>query len=397
MIKRAHWFEKQVAKHLITEALDTGRSNGLIRGSSIGSKCLRKLGYMILGYGESPTSAHSQYVLNFGNAFHDMVQSWMSRNGLVKATPYIAIDGNIHWDGDAEQNILDVEDGITGHYDGLTQPLLPIPEGIGCALSPSGKRYLLEFKTISNKSRVHAMFYEQISGEDYTVKYLVPAGKDLYADLPRLEGSPPKKLMSRGNEEWFERVKENNIPPGTLLNVIHKPGAFSELTKPKEEHIEQATYYASRLKADGILIVYLAKDFDESSYESQSLLNIPIKAYEVDISTSTIDGIRRKASAVWNYLEEGRKRSTDPEAWLPPRAFSPDEPFSECKYCSYSYTCHPENEKVKQSQATKFMEQAVLNLPVSNGRPFQKHGPDDWGRDAAIAGRVKDTSKQRSL
>jgi hypothetical protein len=396
---RAYWFENTLALHLVESAVSNGRSNGLIRGSSVGSKCLRKLGYMILGYEEQPTDAHSQYILNFGNAFHDMVQGWMARTGLVAAKPSITDDGSIHWEGDAEGTILDTEDGIIGHYDGLTQPLHP--NDFTYALDASGKRFLLEFKTITNKSRVHAVFLQDFgtsgSPDLCTVKYTVPPGKSLYSALPPLEGSPPKSIYAKGNERYRKIVEEEGHESGALLDVLHKPGAFSELTKPKDEHILQATYYASRLKADGILIVYLAKDLGEESYDENSIFNIPIKAFELGVDEKVINAIKQKAGNLWKLLEEGEKRGGDPETWLPPRPFSPDDMFSDCKFCDFSYTCYKDHPKVIERTAHKFEQQAATLLPVASGRPFVRHGRDSWGRSAAKDGKVKDAHGQDAV
>jgi hypothetical protein len=398
--KRATWFENRLAFHLVESAIENGRSNGLIRGSSVGSKCLRKLGYMILGYEEQPQGAHSQYVLNFGNAFHDMVQGWMAHMGLVNATPYLAPDGSMQWNGDAEGTILDTEDGIIGHYDGLTRPL--VPTDFSCAMDDSGKRYLLEFKTISNKSRMHAVFLHDFGTETdpdlCTIKYLVPPGKDLLSALEPLEGSPPKPLHSKGNEVYMDMVQKMGLQSGALLNVIHKPGAFTELTRPKDEHIYQATYYASRLGADAILIVYLAKDMGEDSYDTNSLWNLPVKAFEATVDKKVIDAISSKTRTLWETLERGQnERPEDPESWLPFRSMSPDDKFSDCKFCSFAYTCYPDHPKVLERLGERFEQQAMALLPVATGKPFIKHDKDSWGREAAKKGRVQDSHGQEAV
>lgn len=394
MAKRAKWFENTVAKNLIEKSMDSGRSNGLIRGSSIGSKCHRKIAYMLLGYQGYYRSGHSAYVLNFGNAFHDMVQGWMADMGFVNATPYLDANHSMQWKGDAEGTILDVEDGVIGHYDGLTQPLSD--EGLFCALNPEGKRYLLEFKTISNKSRVQVVYLEQAGKNLCTVKYTLPSNKTLHDPLPRLNGSPPKDLYSKGNEKYAAMVSENNLQVDTLLDVIHKPGAFTELEKPKPEHIDQATYYASRLKADAILLVYLAKDFEESAYEDDSLLNIPIKAFEEEVNPATVDALSTKAKKIWEHLEIGKARGGNPESWLPPRQYHPDDIFSECTFCDYRYTCYKEHEATAEQLSRRLVEAKALQLPIINGQPFMNHGEHSWGREAAKKGHVQDQHGQQA-
>ncbi len=392
MAKRATWFEHSVSKNLIEKSMDSGRANGLIRGSSVGSKCSRKIAYMLLGYESFYRSGHSAYVLNFGNAFHDMVQGWMADMKFVNATPYLDDNFSMQWKGDAEGTILDVTDGIIGHYDGLTQPLSN--DGLFCALDPEGKRYLLEFKTISNKSRVQVVYLETVRNQLCTVKYTLPSSCSLHDPLPRLNGSPPKDLYSKGNEKYAQMVTEYNLQPDSLIDVIHKPGAFTELEKPKSEHIDQATYYASRLKADSILIVYLAKDFDESAYPTDSLLNVPIKAFEEEVNPVVIEAISTKVQKIWSELEEGKKRGGNPESWLPPRQYHPDDIFSECTYCDYKYTCYQEHEETAALVEKRLIEAKALQLPMITGEPFRNHGINDWGREAAKKGKVQDQHGQ---
>jgi hypothetical protein len=393
-IERAGWFEKAVAKFLLEDSKKSGRNNGLLRGSSLGLKCPRRLGYMVLGYEEEPTTAHDQYVLAFGNAFHDMVQGWMSRMGLVNATPFIH-EGTLSllWKGDAEQHILDAKDGVIGHYDGFTRPITKNEDTYVLA-EKEGDRYLLEFKTISNKNKIVVIYYEVIDGIEYTVKYVLPQGRTTYDDLPRLEGSPPKKLSSKGNEKYAATVgvlrKNNTLPRRFILDIINKPGKFTELTKPKEEHIDQATYYAHKLNADKILIVYLAKDFDRDLYQEDSIWNIPIKAFESDIDIEVVSSLKRKTSSFWATLEEQQSKTDNPEAWLPPRPFSPDEHFSECKWCPYSYVCYPNHISHIEKTTRRFEEQALANLPVAKGVAFERH--KIWGRKEALKGNIIDTS-----
>lgn len=396
-ITRATWFENTIAYNLLKEATNTGRNNGLIRGSSIGSKCPRKIAYMLLGYAEYPQNAHSQYVLGFGNAFHDMVQTWMSKMGLVNATPYLDENHSLQWKGDAEGTILNTEDGVIGHYDGLSVPLLP--EGMFGAINSEGKRYLLEFKTISNRAKTICVFLKDFGTHFrpslHTVKYVLPPGKTLYSELPPLEGSKPKLLSAKGNEYFQQIVDDEKLPDGSLLDVYNQAGAFSQLKKPKDEHIDQATYYASQLNADAILIVYLAKDFDEKDYTEENLLNIPIKAFELDVEEKVIQKLQEKTKLIWSKLEEGKKSKKDPETWLPDRAFHPEDMFSDCKFCNFSYTCYPTNSKVREWTAEKFKQQAVLNLPIATGKPFEKHSSTGWGRSAAKRGKIKDSHGQQ--
>lgn len=404
---RATWFEKEIAFHLLAEGSYSGRHNGLLRASSIGSKCSRRLGYMVLGYRKGPETAHQQYVLNMGNAVHDMIQMWMAKMGLVKARPVINSRGQIDWEGDAEGTIKDDSTGIHGHYDGLSQPLvfknpddsLPLlqnPKSLHyCSIDKTGKRYLLEFKTIANRSKVIAIFLKTTGKGRYkkqvTVKHVIEPGQSLYSDLATLPGSKLKPLTEKGNEKYLEIVTTEKLQDGALLDIIHQPGAFQQLARPKDEHVMQSTYYAHQLKADKVMVIYLAKDSGDKEYSTDSSLNLPIKAYEFDIDPAIVLKVNAKARNLWDVLEKNSVKNPDPkkaENWLPDREFHPDDFMSECKYCSYSYHCYPYNTTVREQLTTRMKEYRGMQLPVLNMKPFQDHSDKEWGRHNSTS--VKD-------
>ena len=393
---RATWFEKEIAFHLLAEGSYSGRHNGLLRASSIGSKCSRRLAYMVLGYRKGPETAHQQYVLNMGNAVHDMIQMWMAKMGLVDARPVISSRGTIDWEGDAEGTIKNKETGIHGHYDGLSQPLvlnntenslaeLKDPRSLYyCSIDKTGKRYLLEFKTIANRSKAIAIFLKSTSTGRLkrlvTAKYVIEPGQSLYSELNTLQGSKLKPLTEKGNEKYLEIVQTEGLKEGALLDVIHQPGAFQQLIRPKDEHVMQATYYADQLKADKILVIYLAKDSGDKEYNTDSSLNLPIKAFEFDIDPNIIRKVKDKAEKLWGTLEKNSKENPEnPENWLPERESHPDDFMSECKYCSYSYHCYPYNTTVRGQLTTRMKEYRAMKLPVLNMQPFQDHKSNEWG------------------
>lgn len=382
---RAYWFENGIARHLLEQSTKSGRRNTLVRGSSVGSACLRRIGYMLLGYEEGPQTAHQQFVLALGNAIHDMIQTWMSRLGWVGARPYLDDAGNLCWEGDAEIRVWDPETGVIGHCDGLSQPILPSSDnGVHClAIDPEGQRYLLEFKTIANRSRVDLVWAEK----DTIKKYVLPPGKTVYDEQPRLKGSPPKKIGYKGTERYVEILETENLGDAlkegadVLLDIYHKPGAFDSLTGPKPEHIDQATFYASRLKADRILIVYIAKDTGEDNYEEENSLNVPVKAYDLPVDPEVISRLEARLEGLWRHMEARSEESDNPEDWLVDRPFHPnDYPFSECTYCPYTYVCYPDVPEVARKVGQRIAEMKAIGLPVPSGQAFVRHGKEEWGR-----------------
>jgi hypothetical protein len=396
---RAEWFEKKIALHLLNEKNKSGRHNGLIRGSSLGLKCSRRLAYMVLGYQEGPATAHQQYVLGMGNAVHDMIQMWMANMGLVKATPFISKFNTIEWKGNAEGTIRDSTDGIIGHYDGLTEPLALDPNTY-CAIDKKGVKYLLEFKTISNRSKVIAVFLKNTGTAKYpklcTAKYIIEPGQSLMLseNLQKLPGSKFKPIDEKGNEYFHDLMTKENLPPGSLLDVYHQIGQFQSIAKPKDEHIYQATYYASRLKADKILIVYLAKDAGEGEYSTPSIMNIPIKAFEVPVSEEVIVKVSEKAQNLWQSIELKKELTDVVEKWLPDRKFTPDDFMSECTFCPYTYTCYPSNNTVKEQVERRMKEHKALGLPMITGEPFTTHDKTHWGLESIE--KVNDQSGQKA-
>ena len=145
----------QLIQQAISE--DSGRDNRYIRGSSIGY-CSRQIGYMLLGYSGLPNNGYSQVTLDLGNAIHDMLQIRLVSLGWIKAKPIIR-EGRLDWeqDGDplsgCELTVLDHENRIIGHCDGITVPLSKKETEHGCEYlpDPNGERYLIEIKSITDR------------------------------------------------------------------------------------------------------------------------------------------------------------------------------------------------------------------------------------------------------
>jgi len=357
--ERAEWFEKAVAQRLLLESTETGRRAGLVRGSSAGVKCLRRLAYPIFGYEPMPNDADNCWTLGLGNAVHDWIQLKMAEWGIVNAEAKI-VNHQIVWTGDCEGNVLDKEHGITGHYDGLTVTM------------DNGLRYLLEFKTKTDKAKVQAVFIETWNDELCTVKYVVPVGMSAFSqELPRLQGSPPKPLSSAGNEEYQRIAEQMGLVPGcqrALVDVVVKPGSFSSLSTPDAPHVAQASWYAKNLGADQCLVIYLAKEMT-SSYDSESLWNVPVKAFSFAPDLKAAGEFEARAKEVWRWIERRE---------LPPPGAKPDDGSMDCLYCNFKHLCWPENPKVKEYTARAVRELSEIGRELSDA-PWVTHSEAEVG------------------
>jgi hypothetical protein len=307
-----------------------------------------------------------------------MIQMSMANWGLVNAQAHVDEKGGVSWTGDCEGDILDVPHGIMGHYDGLTRPI-------------KGSRYLLEFKTCNDKPKTVALFMEERDGIPCTVKYVVGEGQSAFSpEILRMEGSPPKPLKNRGNEEWLEIAEKMGVVSSgrcivkkAILDVTVVPGKFSKLESPSIEHVTQASFYANTLGADRCLVIYLAKDH-QGEYEQESIFNIPIKAFEFEPDMAAVSKFESRSAEVWDWVNRGE---------LPPREFSPGKMGSECRWCNFAHLCYPDDPEVKAKTARFSRELKVIGAGEFSSEPWQTHTEDEQGQRLIESG-LKDGQKK---
>ena len=368
--ERAEWFERAIAAKFIEDAGNSGRRAGLIRGSSAGVTCKRRLAYAIFGYEPLPNDAANQWTLNVGNGLHDMIQMMMAKWGFVNAKPVINEGGDVAWLGDCEGDVLDKVHGIIGHYDGLTVPLK----------SQANQRFLLEFKTCTDRPKTIAVMLENFDGMAHTFKYVVGDGQSVFSpELERLEGSPGKLLTSRGNELYLEIAQQmgavdadaNPLVDKALIDVVVQPGKFTKLSAPSPEHVCQASYYAKTLGADRCLVIYLAKDPGKGWYAEDSIFNVPIKAYAFEPDLVSVAKFEQRCLEVWDYVERRE---------LPPAEFVPGKAGAECLWCNYSHLCHPDVPDIKVKKARYIRELAMIGKDGLSELPWVTHSEEEQGR-----------------
>ena len=110
-------------------------------------------------------------------------------------------------------------------------------------------------------------------------------------------------------------------------------GSFSSLTKPKPEHVQQASVYASELGLENILFIYVGKDVDPKHYSEEEFLNLPIKIFEVKVSNTAVDLIKCKIESIYQATDSGS---------LPAKEYTLEEDRSPCKWCPFLWQCYPE-------------------------------------------------------
>ena len=326
------------------------RDNRYLRCSSIGD-CSRKIGYQLLGYQPLPDNSHSKFILSLGNAIHDLIQRKLVALGWVKAKPILSIDGQIDWEqteedplSGCELNIIDHELRIIGHCDGVSVPLKK--EGEDYTPDLSGKRYLIEIKSISDKPRFWVLGIRDggknwIHENDYPSEFieidveLSSTSKTLQQRVSKFQHSREVRSVRFGKRMCpvYKVMVEGKEEDVTIIMIGNSIGAFSSLNKPKPEHIQQASLYASQLGLEDILFIYVGKDVDPKHYTEDEFLNLPIKIFETKVTPLSVDLIKEKIGSIYKYTDEET---------LPPQEYKFGEDHSPCKWCPFLWQCYPE-------------------------------------------------------
>lgn len=328
---------------------ESGKNN-LIRASSIGM-CKRRIGYGLLGYPGTPDTSHSLVTLNLGNAIHDMLQRHLVKMGWIKAKPVLSEDGFIDWEqaddpqSGCELGIYDEKLRFTGHCDGVTVPLIEDPDS-PFKLRPGegGKRYLIEIKSITDRP----IFFIRAIRDGGVDPIREEDNNSEFIDLDMTQSKSSKKFQqllynfshSRQVVSKFGRrtcpvykvsLDGNKEEMITVLMVSNMAGKFSNLQKPQEDHIMQASLYASRLGLEDILFIYVGKDVDPRSYKEDNMLNVPIKTFHHKVDPDDVTLAEVKIEEIYSFTDQNE---------LPPRDFEPTD--KECSWCPFLWTCYPD-------------------------------------------------------
>jgi hypothetical protein len=259
-------------------------------------------------------SSHELFNIYLENSIRHMIQRWLMDMKWLRCEPYLDEEKLLQWKGDAEIQLKDDDLRIMGCCNGITTPLQITPDGdlIPC---PNCKgestcgicgRYLIEIKCITDRPKILANDYEDIS-------------------------------------KWEKVPSDTNIPLTGGGIIVTLPGRFTELINPEPEHIAQAHMHTYLIKKHlgidikGIIFLYVAKDADLKEYEEESVYDVPVKQMITPISSIIQEQVLSRVHSVWEHVDKGE---------LPPRNWYYDgcgyTPF-ECYYqCEFTRLCYPE-------------------------------------------------------
>jgi hypothetical protein len=330
---------QDLAAFFVRENMENPRDNRKIRASQVGS-CPVEIAHNILGTPSQPSDANSQFTFFQGHALGDAMTFKFIRIGWLDAWPLLkgrdvvieddpeeegkkivhVKDGEFDWGGDTEEEVEDRN--FKGHYDAFTRPLKKIVKTsedgrefetyIVTTRENGGKRYLLDFKTMTD--RLNPNWAKDESGN------------------PIIERKKTKNgwpyLVNKG---WW----------GVEGGVVW-PGKFTKLKGIPKDYWEQIHIYARAKGADGVMLVVMGKDIDPKiTYANPDyLLNFPVKIFTSDgLSQETLDEIDAKADYIYGFTNQGE---------LPP---IPEEykkgveekgnRFYPCAWCDKNWRCFP--------------------------------------------------------
>lgn len=232
---------------------------------------------------------HQLFTLFVGTAVHQHFQEKLLTSGLL--------DPFFH-----EKEILlthsDKTPLVTGHVDGVTEPLI-IEEG-EIAIHPEGKRHLIELKTIRDR----------------------PATEIHHAG---------KSTLLKTGQRYFG-VDE-------VRKELDKSG-LSMLRRPRLSHLAQASVYCHALGLEDILFVYMCPNFDpsvygvlEERYPLHQMLG-PIRSFIAQKDPSLVERSVERAQQLLRYVEE--------EITPPMEPYHALDKFPQCEHCEYYEKCYDE-------------------------------------------------------
>jgi hypothetical protein len=368
---------QQFALHSIHEGSNSSRDNRYIRGSSAGF-CSRKLGYGVLGYQATPTDGHGQFILNMGNSIHDYIQLQLVKMGWIKAAPFWNEDHSyIDWkqtddpDSGCELDIIDHENRILGHLDGITVPMLKVGNLYLPSMNSKAERYLIEIKSISDKPSFWVKGFKDggrgtldaslIEEEFIEIDVETQKSGKMQQRLSKFSHSRMVKVTYAGGKSFeypVYKVKVDGAEQFVTVTMIgNSAGQFTQLLSPKPAHVAQASLYADFYGIKKILFLYVGKDVDSRNYEdTEDLLNWPIKILEHTVDPGDVDLLKRKFTKIYSYTDQGE---------LPPRDYdNPGVKDAECPYCPYKWTCFPETVN-REELSSKFSRLGLI--PLTDG------------------------------
>lgn len=306
------YFHLQNAKH--------PRDNRKIRASTIG-QCPRKIGFSVLGEEGDPHSTHMLVTFGIGHAVGDWATQWLIDKGYLDAEWYIDEDGKYQVRGNSEEEVED--ERFKGHYDALTRPLKIVTDETGAKDyvpttedDPEGIRYLVDFKTMSDRV---GFFWQD-----------------------RNATSRPDLKIPKANPE--------GNPYLPIAGCLY-PGNFSQLDGIPKDYLMQLSVYARIKGAGGLMLIVVGKDVEKKiAYKNpDDWRNIPIKVFTREgLCEDTLREIDEKADYIYSYTNKGEAPPI-PEEYIDgmqrqiDKGKSPEKFFPCGCGCEFRFKCFPEH------------------------------------------------------
>lgn len=295
-----------LATEFVIHPMKTPRDNRKIRISMVG-KCPRQIAYNIIGTKSQPMSAHMEFTFWQGHSLGDNMTFVLRDMGWVNVEPYINKEGYLDWKGDSEEQVED--ERFKGHYDIFTVPLIHemveyqnrmYPHVRPARKGEKGKRYLLDFKTMSDR-----------------VGFVL--------------------------QDKDDKGRAIKITAKTTGNPYYKtggfifPGNFSKLKGIPKDYWSQLHIYARIKGADGLMLLVMGKDVEKKlAYKNPDyLLNFPIKVFTTDnLDEDHLKDLDCKADYIYSYTKKGE---------VPPIPAEYEEKGDKfpCAYCNFRHKCFP--------------------------------------------------------
>lgn len=250
------------------------RDHSMLHASAIGY-CRRKQGYELMGVKGERADSHFLSICDVGHGVHGQLQK-----RLVDVLGWVEPE-NI------ERQVQDEKEGIGGHLDALSKPLVFDPVlGTFSVDWDKGTHYVIDIKTIT--SRPHLKHH-----------------------------------------------------PDTGMLIYSEPSSFERLVAPKKEHLLQTNLYSWMVKDmltrgfPKIMLIYIGKDIGPNDYTAnrEPLLSIPYKVFIRDTEEQYIEAALKRARHIWKRVRDGELPGKD--HW-----HKPTSPAWQCEVCPYRKLCY---------------------------------------------------------
>lgn len=277
------------------EARQSDRDTSKVHISTITS-CPRKQGYEILGTAMPLKDIESKMIFEAGHALHHAMQALCMEMG------WIADDGV----SGTEVPVESAEHRVIGSADAVTVPL--IHQDGSMRPGEGGERYVLEFKTCTNRPYLWLLNTE---GKFVALQQEM-RNKKLQVSLDRFGENDGRNIS-------LHVMTPNGPECHSIGRMAQTAGKFDRLTEPSKAHYTQANIYAHLLGITRWAVIYINKDAAQSK---------AFKVFSGTVNHRAAQMALKKADEVYDHTDRGL---------LPGRPY--DRPEEECRFCQQRTQC----------------------------------------------------------